>query len=747
MKTVPYTRQTVENYLHQTTKLPANNKPSHIYNDIITFDTEACTVDENTVITYVWCARINEGCVYGRTPSEFRDFIEYLAERKGQFYIWVHNLPYDFVYISDCLKYKGKEFSKGAHKTIKYTFKNIEFRCTYALSNLSLDDLAKKYNLPTQKGHYDYTRIMHYETPLTEDDIKYITADVGVVYDYVKMFMEGYDNFSQVELTQTAKLRTLYRRYVRQYASVNGLRRRLREATATPEIYEDLREITYGAYTHANANFVSDTIRAINDVTILSADIFSDYPYQMLAHKYPYKFRKIREEKNSIEYYTTHYLYNENMASYATFTFPEIIVNEVDCPYLPSHKVEADEIQKDNGKIVYAKNLKIKLSNIDYQIVRELYDYDESSVIVEDTHTASTDYLPLPMIMLIIDLYEQKTMLKGIPDKKREYENIKELINALFGMNLYDINKPDAHLEEDGTWSIEQPDLEKRLKRIKGMLNNRRYGEDVKDSNEYRLYQWGCWITAFARQDLLSLNKKVTMRNVLYNDTDSIKFICYNKEDRERILNILAERDNEVANNLAEMCEAMKRKWDIDITLNDLSPRGMLIGTMPIEAEYKMFKALCAKRYLTLEEQEIDGKVYHVITPTVAGCKKSVMKRYLTKNLTPDYTTEVDGKTFVHFAQKDLEIIFSRFTKGLLITEAESENYKHIYTPPAKEPVKVKDYLGNFLTLTPTRGIALIPQPFTLKESHTMTKHTLLNADRVLLNSGLKNKRLMLRIH
>ena len=737
MKTVQYTREAVKDLLLKETV--ENKDRYHINNDIITFDTEACTVDENTVITYVWCARINDGCVYGRTPSEFRDFIEYLTMIWGKSYIWVHNLPYDFVYISDCLKYGGKEFSKGAHRTIKYNYENIEFRCTYALSNLSLEDLAKKYNLPTQKGHYDYTRIMHYDTPLTEDDIKYITADVGVVHDYVQMFMEGYESYAQVELTQTARLRTLYRSYVHKYASVNGLRKRIKEATANPEIYKDLREITYGAYSHTNYRIAGDTLTAEDDITLLSADIMSDYPYHMLAHKYPYQFRRLPDNKQFVAYYIKHFAYNKNMASYATFTFPEIIVNEVDCPYLPSHKVECDDIIKDNGKIAYAKNLKIKLSNIDYQIVKELYNFSEDDLIVENIHTAPLDYLPLPMIMLIIDLYEQKTELKGNADKKREYENIKELINALFGMNLYDINKPDAHLEEDGTWSIEQPDLEKKLKRIKGMLNNRKYGEDIKDPNEYRLYQWGCWITSYARQDLLSLNKKVTMRNVLYNDTDSIKFICYNREDRERILNILAERDNEVSVNLAEMCEAMKRKWDIDITLQDLSPRGMLIGTMPIEAEYKMFKALCAKRYLTLEEQEIDGKVYHVITPTVAGCKKSVMKRYLTKNLTPDYTTEVDGKTFVHFAQKDLEIIFNRFSDGLTIPAEESENKLHNYTPPAKEEITVRDYLDNFLTLTPTRGIALISKPFTLNKSQTLTEGVLCNIQRTKLSGDLSH--------
>ena len=719
------------------TKLPANNKKSHIYNDIITFDTEACTIDENTVITYVWIARINEGCVYGRTPSEFREFMNVLASFNGKFYIWVHNLPYDFVYISDCLHYQGKEFSKGPHRVIKYTYKNVEYRCTYALSNLSLDDLAKKYNLPTQKGVYNYSRIMHYNTPLTDDDINYIVGDVSVVHDYVEMFMHGYDSFKSVELTQTGKLRTRYRQYVHKYAKVNGLRSRINQAMPTLDIYRDLKDITYGAYAHSNRHTVGETQWA-DSTPLLSADIFSDYPYQMLAHKYPYKFRCLSAEKQNAKHYLANLVDSESMASYATFTFKEIVINEVDCPYIPSHKAQADEIIKDNGKIVYAKNLKIKLTNIDYKIIRELYNFSEEDLIVENIHTASLDYLPYPLIKLIVDLYEQKTMLKGVDERKRDYEQFKELINALFGMNLYDIDKVDVSLTEDGKWSISKRDLNVKLGIEKRKYDNRRYGDDIPDKCEYRLYQWGAWITAYARYDLLvNINKKIGMNNVLYNDTDSVKFICYSEEDYNRIMTILAERDNEVAINLAKMCEEMKKKWNADITLKDLAPRDMLIGTMPIEAEYKAFKALCAKRYLVLEEQIIDNKPYHILTPTVAGVKKNVMRDWLIRDITPDYTTTVDDKTFVHFAQKDLELIFDRFNNELVIPENLSQNKKHIYTPPQSDLLEVTDYLGNKMTLVPTRGVALIPKTFSLKQSDIFADVILHSIQRESLTSNL----------
>ena len=732
-----YSYATVDKLLKMSTHLPSNNKKTQTYKDIITFDTEATTIDENTVITYIWMARINEGCVYGRTPSEFVQFVHQLNQFKGKFYIWVHNLSYDFCYIADCLANQVSEFSKSAHRVLKATHKNVEFRCTYALTNSSLSDLAKRYDFVDQKGEYDYSLIRHYDTPLTDEELSYVTADVSMVYDYIALISKDYESFDDIELTQTGIVRTMYRKYVERYAkSVNGLRCTLRDALATPKIYKDLQQVTYGAYSHANRHIVNSLIK--NDGTrTLSADIMSDYPYQMLAHRYPYKF--IRSHKQDFSHFLSR-LYDERVAMYATFTFDELVLNEVDCAYLPSHKIiSADKILTDDGRIVYAKNLKIMLIDIDYQIIRELYDFDERKVLFSDLYISNTRYLPLPMIMLIKDLYNQKTMLKGNDERKREYERVKETINALFGMNLYDIDKADVTFTDEGKWDKKRKDLAIKLY-IEDNKLKRRKKEDDKDGVDYRLYQWGSWITAFARKDIVTLNKKIGMTNVLYNDTDSTYFVVYNNDDYNRIMTILAERDNEVAVNIANMCEYMNNKYDTQLSLQDFAPRDMLIGTMPIEAEYIRFKTLSVKRYLKCEEKIIDGKPYHILTPTVSGISKAKVRNWLTKDITPDYTTTVDDKTFVHFAQKDLNVIFNRFNDKMTISAEESGNFLTNYTPPAQEEIEVVDYLGNSLTLKPTRGVALTPQEFSVDKTKVLKNAILYRVQSCLLSSTLPTK-------
>lgn len=733
-----YSYDTVDKLLKMSTHLPANNKKTKTYEDIITFDTEATTIDENTVITYIWMSRINDGCVYGRTPSEFVQFIHQLNQYKGKFYIWVHNLSYDFCYIADCLANQVSEFSKSTHKVIKAMHKNVEFRCTYALTNLSLSDLAKRYDFVDQKGEYDYSLIRHYETPLTDQELTYVTSDVSIVYDYIAMISEEYESFDDIELTKTSRLRSLYRKYVRKYAtSIYGLRKTLIDALPDPDLYRKLKSISYGAYSHANRYAVSEGALDTTEGRLLSADIYSDYPYQMCAHKYPYKFRRVPSAHQTMDFWLKR-LYTEDVAEFATFTFPELVINQVDCAYLPSHKVlSVDNIQKDNGKIVHAINLKMRLSDIDYQIVRELYDFDERKVQIEDIYTSNTRYLPLPMIMLIKDLYEQKTMLKGVDERKKEYEKIKELINALFGMNLYDIDKDSVKFTEDGKWQVTKSNLDRSLKiekegKLKSNIDN--------DKADYRLFQWGCWITAFGRRDIILLNKKISMNNVLYNDTDSTYFIAYSEEDYNRIMTILAERDNEVAVNIAKMCEYMNTKYNTQLSLQDFAPRDMLIGTMPIESEYVMFKTLSVKRYLKCEEQIIDNKPYHILTPTVSGVSKAKMRAWLVRDITPEYTTTVDDKTFVHFAQKDLELIFDRFSEEIELSPEESGNNLTNYTSPQSDLIEVTDYLDNKLTLKPTRGVALIPQSFTLNKAKVLKNAILYRVESCLLSTTLPNK-------
>ena len=63
------------------------------------------------------------------------------------FVIWVHNLPFEFHFIKDMLAHWDDVFARQPHKPIKAVsekYPNIEFRCTYSLTRLSLAEWAKE---------------------------------------------------------------------------------------------------------------------------------------------------------------------------------------------------------------------------------------------------------------------------------------------------------------------------------------------------------------------------------------------------------------------------------------------------------------------------------------------------------------------------------------------------------------------------------------------------------------------------
>lgn len=130
----------------------------------------------------------------------------------------------------------------------------------------------------------------------------------------------------------------------------------------------------------------------------------------------------------------------------------------------------------------------------------------------------------------VIDYYKRKTELKGSsnPFDLLLYEKSKNLLNSTYGLTAQDPVKQSVFWE-DGDWSEGEEDPETLLDK-----NNRR---------ACVVYQWGVWITAWARLRLRDGIRLCSADHVksdcIYVDTDSCKYIgdvdwtAYNKE-RER---------------------------------------------------------------------------------------------------------------------------------------------------------------------------------------------------------------------
>ena len=126
--------------------------------DIVTaFDIEATRLPEiEQAVMYIWQFQFGPDItVIGRTWIDFHIFIEKVKQRlkDRKLIVYVHNLSYEFQFLKGVFKFQPEDvFILDDRKILKCMIgEDIEIRCSYMLTNLSLDKLLKKYNV-VQRG-------------------------------------------------------------------------------------------------------------------------------------------------------------------------------------------------------------------------------------------------------------------------------------------------------------------------------------------------------------------------------------------------------------------------------------------------------------------------------------------------------------------------------------------------------------------------------------------------------------------
>lgn len=245
-------------------------------------------------------------------------------------------------------------------------------------------------------------------------------------------------------------------------------------------IYDRLLQTFSGGNTHANRWWVN---RVIGDV--YSADRSSSYPDVICHCKYPMSC--FRDEQANWDAFQS--LLDSGRAIIAFMGFHHIRLKdkEIGCPYIPYHKCVGidrstgthyrppENVEDDNGKIVSADYLEIAITDIDYEIIDDLYEWEGKP----DFHwlmSARYGYLPRPLIDVVISLYRDKTSLKGIPGREIVYNHSKAELNACYGMMVQRvISNPIVF--ENGQWDAPEFNREEY------------YGREV--VKRFLPYQWG----------------------------------------------------------------------------------------------------------------------------------------------------------------------------------------------------------------------------------------------------------------
>ena len=636
------------------------NKKVTYLNIPCAFDIETTSMvinGEKFAFSYIWQFGIGlDNVYYGRTWGELLDFLEDLKgyldlNESKRLVIYVHNLGYEFQFMRKYFNWVNI-FAIDERKPIKAICDlGIEFRDSYILSGYSLANTAKnltKHKIEKLVGDLDYSLIRHTETALTEQELKYCENDILIILAYIDEQINQYKDITKIPMTNTGRVRS----YVRNncyYDNTNHrksnkgkytrYRKIMSDLTLDIKSYLQLKTAFMGGFTHSNPHLTGITLDNVGSI-----DLTSSYPSVMCAEKYPMsrpkelKPKSYSELKEMMNLYCivldVKYFGLKNILGYESY------ISESKCKTTKGAIVN-------NGRIFEADEIEITLTDVDINIIEKVYSWDK--IALQNVRGFRKGYLPKPIIESILNLYQDKTTLKGVQGKETEYLLSKGMLNSVYGMCVTDIVKDNAIYDDADNWGFEKVDIDEEIQKY----------NDSK--NRFLYYAWGIWVTAYARRNLWTGILAVG-NDYIYSDTDSIKVLNYEKHKP-----YVEAYNKNVLMKLYKMCDEL----DFDPSL--LKPKTIKgeskpLGIWEFEGNYDRFKTLGAKRYLVQEKDSY--------TLTVAGLSKANGIEYI-KNV----------------CENDSDKIFNMFNDELYIPSDKTGKMTHTYLDN-EQSFNVIDYNG-----------------------------------------------------
>lgn len=534
---------------------------------------------EKIAICYIWQFSINDIVFYGRNLTDFHNVLLELDELNDfKKIIFVHNLAFEFQFLLNILSFDNV-IAKSAHKVIlaKSTDFNIEFRCTYALTNMSLDMWCqqKKLNVKKLVGNLDYNKLRTPLTKLSKNELDYCENDCLVVNEGLKEYIQKYSHVCKIPLTQTGEVRQEMKKRLK---SNQKWLQKCKKMTPTARMYEILKCAFMGGITHSNALNCSQIFE-----NVLSKDLSSSYPTVMVAERFPLTpFTKVRWNDK----------WKDDRYSYIAIVKYQKIESSMSNTYISKSKCLAIKNgYYDNGRVVSADELIVCMTNIDIDMIEKSYTFIDKEVV--ECYVSVNHYLPIEIRKYIIELYSNKTELKGVQESEPLYMKSKQYINSLYGMSVTDIVRKEWFVDNNGEWLGSVGDMETELEKFKKSFNN------------FIPYQVGVWVTAYARRNLW-LGVMELDNDVIYYDTDSLKYIG---EHEQFFINY----NNNIEEKLKLSC------IDCGLNENAYKPKDRFgvehsLGIYDTEKGYTRFITLGAKKYCYEQDKEL-----HI---TVAGVPK-----------------------------------------------------------------------------------------------------------------------------
>lgn len=709
----------LKNKEYWTTKKPGGayylNVPSAFDTETTSFETMIMGKFEKVGAMYEWSFGLDGYVVIGRTWDEYIKFVEDLHKVIGldgshRLLVFIENLGFDSQFFRTRFKWDSV-FCKDAREPLTMLSCGIEYRCSYQLTSLSLEKIGEslnKYKFTKAVSDLDYQKLRHSETPLTGTELKYCIRDVVVIMAYIYECIEDEGMIWKIPLTATGYARRLVRRnclYLsaedakapqraknKALKSIEEYRALMKELTLSPREFLALRRALAGGHTHANAFYVNKTVE---DVT--SIDFTSAYIAAALAEKYP---MSKGEEVDPTTIKSMRQM--DQMSVYCGFV-ADVELYDVESSTIQDHFLSESKLQYeedvvvDNGRVVSAKRLRVTITSVDWQLIRETYNIGGCRVM--EMYRYKMSYLPKKYRQAFWDLYIKKTELKDVEGQEEFYRKAKALLNALFGMMVTNFAQADCDYI-DGKY------VKQTLNTIEAV---ERYNND---KSRFTSYPWGVFITAYNRRNLWSMIIECG-DDYLYSDTDSGKILNIEKHQA-----YIDAYNAGITHKLQAACEACGETWVVPKTIEG---KEKPLGVWDLDAKYKRFKTLGAKRYLVEEYcKDSNGRPSTRLKLTTSGVnKKSAMEYLVAKYKTADAIFDAFTWDLVIPAE------YVELEDGTIRAATEQDRFEGKYKPhrasgrttcayfDSEYTCKLVDYLGNVATVHETSSVWLGEDSYT----------------------------------
>lgn len=591
------------------------NKRRSYYEIIATFDIETTSIiypkDErndrvkNFGFMYCWQFCLNGVVVMGREWEEYILLTNCIEEQlrkydeSARLVCYVHSLPFEFQFMRNFFNV-SEVFAKSKRNVIKCVMNGfIEYRCSYALTNMSLLAFTQKtkgvVHIKESGEEFDYSVRRFSDTVLTTKQLWYCVCDVLGLWEGLQTFLEE-DNVATIPLTSTGFVR---RDYLEACINDDNHMSMFHKCRLTPHIYGLCKEASRGAISGSNSIYTNTDKMSVNRIIsdVRSKDIKSSYPFQMMTKYFPQTpFAITWRTYDSDKFYNT-------LDNYCCIIIWECtnlrVKNWQAIPYISKSKCRSwGYCRTGNGKVYSASKIEMTCTEIDFKIIENLYDFDKDSVIIHEMYTAGKGMLSRAFRKHLHEMFQIKTDLEE--GDVFLYNKFKNKINASFGMLLTDITNPTIKYIPDSTNCWDDSEVLNIQKALAKYYTGKK---------SFLTYQHGVWVLAHARDELVD-GMNIVQSDIVQVDTDSVKHL----EDYEEEFN---------AYNLGIINQA--ESFDVEPYSYKGSEKHYL-GLWENDGYYKRFVTLGAKKYAY---DDGEGTDVHI---TVAGLNKKTAATWLTKN-------------------------------------------------------------------------------------------------------------------